>query len=123
MRAAASIRMKPFTVEFDKLVSFAGKPRPRPGPLVLGGDDGLVGLHALHDALGLALQDAGFGDRAVMPSTSFTPHVTLAYGMPPLPPRPIESVCWNVREFALVHSLLGRTRHVALARWPLVGEE
>ncbi|MBB5543619.1 phosphoesterase [Paraburkholderia fungorum] len=121
MRAAASIQMKPFTVEFDKVVSFAVKPRP--GPLVLGGGDGLVGLHALHDALGLALQDAGFGDRAVSPGTPFTPHVTLAYGMPPLPTRPVESVCWNVREFALVHNLLGRTRHIALARWPLVGAE
>lgn len=119
MRAAASIRMNPFTVEFDKMTSFAVKPRP--GPMVLAGDEGVVGIHALHDALGLVLQDAGFGDRALKPGTSYTPHVTLVYGMPPLPPRPIESVCWNVREFALVHSLLGRTRHVVLARWPLIG--
>jgi 2'-5' RNA ligase len=52
----------------------------------------------------------------------YTPHVTLAYGMPWAAARPVESACWNVREFALIHSLLGRTRHVALARWPLVGE-
>jgi hypothetical protein len=44
------------------------------------------------------------------------------------PPRPdwtkiaeqfVETVGWSVREFVLVHSLLGQTRHVLLARWPL----
>ena len=117
MNAAASISMEPFSVEFDSAVSFAIKPRP--GPLVLGGGEGVIGLHALHDALGLALQNAGFGDRAVSPNTPYTPHVTLAYGMPPIATRPVEAVSWNVREFALVHSLLGRTRHVVLARWAL----
>lgn len=117
MSAAASISMKPFSVDFDSAFSFALKPRP--GPLVLVGGEGVVGLHALHDALALALQSAGFGDRAVSPNTSYTPHVTLAYGMPWIATRPVEAVSWNVREFALVHSLLGRTRHVVLARWPL----
>ncbi|RKE36279.1 2'-5' RNA ligase [Paraburkholderia sp. BL23I1N1] len=117
MNAAASIRMEPFSVEFDSALSFALKPRP--GPLVLGGAEGVVGLHALHDALGSALQDAGFGDRAGSSNTMYTPHVTLAYGMPWVATRPVEAVSWNVREFALVHSLLGRTRHVVLARWTL----
>lgn len=119
MRAAASISMEPFTVGFESVVSFALKPRP--GPLVLGGSDGVAGLHALHDALGEALRNAGFGDRAVSASVPYTPHVTLAYGIPSIATRAIEPVCWNVREFALVHSLLGRTRHIALARWPLAG--
>jgi 2'-5' RNA ligase len=121
MQAAASISMAPFTVEFDTVTSFALKPRP--GPLVLKGGEGVVGLHALHDALGHALQNAGFGDRSDSSAVSYTPHVTLAYGMPWAAARPIESVCWNVREFALMHSLLGRTRHVTLARWPLAGVE
>lgn len=121
MRAAASISMAPFTVEFDAVVSFALKPRP--GPMVLRGGEGVVGLHALHDALGHALQNAGFGDPGGSSATSYTPHVTLAYGMPWAAARPVEPVCWNVREFALIHSLLGRTRHVVLARWPLIGSE
>lgn len=118
MRAAASINLAPFTVEFDAVASFASKPRP--GPLVLTGSEGVGGLHELHDALGHALRHAGFGDRAASNATSYVPHVTLAYGMPWAAAHPVESVCWNVREFALIHSLLGRTRHVALARWPLV---
>jgi 2'-5' RNA ligase len=120
MRAAASISMAPFTVEFDAVCSFASKPRP--GPLVLTGGEGVAGLHALHGALGHALQHAGFGERAASNTVPYTPHVTLEYGMPWAAARPVESACWNVREFALIHSLLGRTRHVALARWPLVGE-
>jgi RNA 2',3'-cyclic 3'-phosphodiesterase len=117
MSAAASVTMAPFTVEFDSALTFAQKPRP--GPLVLGGEEGVVGLHALHDALGAALQSAGFGDHAVAAKAPYTPHVTLAYGAPWIAPRPVEAVSWNVREFALVHSLLGRTKHVVLARWPL----
>jgi 2'-5' RNA ligase len=120
IKAAASIRMEPFSVEFDHALSFA--PKPRPGPLVLGGSEGVVGLHTLHDALTRALQNAGFGDPAVLPNAApYTPHVTLAYGMPWIAARPVEAASWNVREFVLMHSLLGRTRHIALARWPLTG--
>ncbi|WCM18139.1 2'-5' RNA ligase family protein [Paraburkholderia bryophila] len=119
MQAGASIRMEPFTVEFDSVVSFAA--RPRAGPLVLGGGAGVAGLHALHDALAAALRGAGAGDAAPSATVPYTPHVTLAYGMPWAATRPIEPVSWNVREFALMHSLLGRTRHVALARWRLAG--
>ncbi|RDK02371.1 2'-5' RNA ligase family protein [Paraburkholderia lacunae] len=120
MNAAASIRMAPFSVEFDRAVSFALKPRP--GPLVLAGGEGVAGLQALHDALELALDNVGFGDRTASPNAPYTPHVTLAYGMPWVATRAVEAVSWNVRELVLVHSLLGRTRHVALARWRLAAE-
>lgn len=118
MRAAEAISMTPFTVEFDAIDNF-GK-RPRPGPMVLTGGEGVVGLHALHDSLEQALIGVDFWERPVAAKT-YVPHVTLAYGMPPADKRPVEPVCWNVREFALIHSLLGRTRHIALARWSLVG--
>ncbi|EEA00923.1 Phosphoesterase HXTX [Burkholderia sp. H160] len=114
-RAAAAVSMAPFTVEFDAVASFAK--RPRPGPAVLVGEHGVRGLQALHDALEAGLQADG-----IEPDTRFTPHVTLAYGMPWIERRPAEPACWNVREFALMHSLLGRTRHIVLARWPLVGQ-
>lgn len=121
MNAAASIRMEPFSVEFDHVLSFASKPRP--GPLVLGGGAGVTGLHALHDELARALQNAGIEDHTVSPNAApYTPHVTLAYGMPWLATRPVDAVSWNVRELVLMHSLLGRTRHVPLARWPLTGQ-
>ncbi|APA84602.1 2'-5' RNA ligase family protein [Paraburkholderia sprentiae WSM5005] len=114
-RAAAAVSMAPFTVEFDAVASFAK--RPRLGPAVLVGEDGVRGLQSLHDALEARLRDDG-----IAPGERFTPHVTLAYGMPWSERRAAEPACWNVREFALIHSLLGRTRHIVLARWSLVGQ-
>lgn len=119
-RAAASIGMAPFTAEFDAVMNFGEKPRP--GPMVLTGSEGVIGFHALRDALEQALKDVGFWESPA-PARCYEPHVTLAYGMPPADKRSIEPVGWNVREFALIHSLLGRTRHVALARWHLGGGE
>lgn len=121
MRAAASIRMAPFTVEFDALASFASKPRL--GPRVLTGDEGVAGLHALHGALEQALLDAGFEARTGSNAKPYTPHVTLAYGMPWVAASATEPMCWNVREFALMHSLLGRSRYIPLARWRLEAGE
>ncbi|MBN3846430.1 phosphoesterase [Paraburkholderia sp. Ac-20342] len=118
-RAAGAVSMAPFAAEFDALESFAKKPRP--GPAVLVGEDGVQGLHRLHEVLGGALRTAGFGP-SFGSDTHFEPHVTLAYGIPWAERRPVEPAGWNVREFALIHSLLGRTRHIVLARWPLTGE-
>lgn len=116
MNAANAVSMHPFSVDFDSASRF-GK-RLYPGHLVLAGSEGVVGLHTLHDALGAALDHAGFHGRESAP---FTPHVTLAYGFPWSEPRAIDAVSWNVREFVLLHSLLGRTRHLPLGRWTLSG--
>ena len=45
--------------------------------------------------------------------------MTLLYGDRLVAERPVDSVSWAVREFALVHSLLGRSRYNVLARFPL----
>jgi 2'-5' RNA ligase len=34
-------------------------------------------------------------------------------------PEKVAPIAWRAREFVLVHSLLGQTRHIPLARWPL----
>jgi len=115
LRAAATIAMPQFEVVFDRALSFQGKPGNQ--PFVLRGCDGLVTLEAFHRVLVAALYKAGLaGGRAKL---QYTPHVTLLYGDPLILERPIEAVTWTVREFVLVHSLLGRTVHVPLARWPL----
>ena len=54
--------------------------------------------------------------------SSFRPHVTLLYDKRQVAeadlPRPIR---WPVRDFVLVHSFQGQSRHDHLARWPLRG--
>ncbi|MFJ2988300.1 RNA 2',3'-cyclic phosphodiesterase [Collimonas sp. NPDC087041] len=113
MNAAASVRAEPFDVTFERVLNFHGRPRNR--PLVLVGGDGVAALTAFQRTLAKALQRAGIRSA----NSHYTPHVTLLYNKYNVPSRDIEPISWTVREFALVHSLLGRTRHVTLARWPL----
>jgi RNA 2',3'-cyclic 3'-phosphodiesterase len=115
IRAAATVNVQPFAVAFDRAENFRGR------PLVLRADEGVLALMAFRHALGAALERAGFAARTRAP---FTPHVTLAYPHPSHAHRRVverfdDAIRWTVREFVLVHSLLGRTRHIALARWKL----
>jgi 2'-5' RNA ligase len=97
----------PFRVVFDRVMSF------RNGALVLRGDDGLIGLEILQQRLSDVL------DGRPRQARRFTPHMTLLRDSRLVDERPIEPIGWTVREFVLVHSLLGRTRHRHLVRVPL----
>jgi len=110
--AAARVDMTEFEVGFDSASSFSRQPRNR--PLVLRGDAGVVLLQELRSALGDSMARAG-----LKVDPAFTPHVTLLYDDRAVAPQPIDPVAWTVREFALVHSLIGRTEHRVLGRWPL----
>ncbi len=115
--AAATIAMPPFKVGLDRAMSFSG--RPGNLPFVLLGDDGVAGLCMFHQMLRTTMQNAGLGRGA---NRHYTPHMTLLYDARRVTEWTfIETIDWTVREFVLVHSLLGRTRHISLARWPLRG--
>jgi len=114
--AAATVRVSPFEVEFDRVASFSGRPGNR--PLVLRGTDGLAELMKFQRDLAAAITRARVG-RPV--ASQFTPHVTLLYDDTQVEERAVEPIRWTVKEFILVHSLLGQTRHVPLARWSLSG--
>lgn len=113
--AAADVSMPAFEVAFDSVSSFAGRTRKRPCVL-RGSHDALAPLCALQVALGRAMAGAGLLQWV---ERDFTPHVTLLYDDRRLDPQPVERIAWTVREFALVHSLLGRTEHRVLGRWSL----
>lgn len=114
--AAAAAAKPSFDVAFDRAASFLGRPNNR--PFVLRGGDGVAAVSAFQQALGAAMMTAGLGRRV---EQRFTPHVTLLYDDLCIAEHAVETVRWTAREFVLVHSLLGRTRHIPLARWPLVG--
>jgi 2'-5' RNA ligase len=116
--AAASLTFRPFDVMFDRVASFGGKPGNL--PFVLRGGDGLAALPLFHQALGAAMGKTGnrLGKRA---EPNFTPHVTLLYDGQSVAEQAIEPIGWTVREFVLVHSLIGQTKHIVLGRWPLKG--
>jgi len=112
--AAARVDAAAFSLAFDRVTSFdAGRER---SPFVLTADGGNASLHAFRAALGERLREAGLG-RHVTPG--FTPHVTLAYDKHVVPTEPVPPLGWRAAQFVLVHSLLGKTRHVRLAQWTL----
>jgi RNA 2',3'-cyclic 3'-phosphodiesterase len=110
--AVEQVRATPFTVAFNYVQSFSRADGRY--PLVLRGDDGIVGLEKLYQSLGRSMRMAGF-----KAAPDFTPHVTLIYGNRPISERPIEPIRWTVREFSLVLSLRGKTKYILLDRWPL----
>jgi len=114
--AAMSLVAPPFNVEFDRVLSFSRGARER--PLVLCGGTGLIALKAFQRNLGQALANAGLGR---FRTEGFTPHVTLLYDRQMVAEQRVEPVSWTVDEFVLVHSLVGKSQHRVLGRWPLRG--
>lgn len=109
--AAAAVAVAPFEVTFDRATSFGGNPKALPFVL-LGGEN--LALKAFQKTLGGAMAKA-----LLPPDAQFTPHVTMLRDPVSAPEQPIAPITWMVREFVLIHSLLGQTRHIPLSRWTL----
>jgi RNA 2',3'-cyclic 3'-phosphodiesterase len=113
-KTAAMIAMPAFLAGFDWAVSFGnGSNRP----LVLRGYDTVAGVMLLRRELVAALKPIGL--RSV--TENYTPHVTLLRETERIDDRPIEEIRWPAREFALIRSYYGQSRHEVLGRWPLHG--
>ncbi len=115
--AAAQVAAAPFDVAFRRVESF----RNRTGvyPFVLTDKDAAP-WRPLRDALGAALKAAGLGG-AVHAEDDFKPHVTLLRDKVRVKPAAVAPLGWTVRDFVLIHSLLGKTTHIHLARRVLTG--
>lgn len=114
--ALAQLEADPFTIRFDRIGSFHN--RSSHGDFVLTSSDGNEALHAFRQQLAVHLNAAALGQYA---KGSFTPHMTLAYNRPAVPFQQIEPVVWPAHDIVLVHSLLGKTRHIRVADKPLHG--
>lgn len=113
--ALSRLAAESFTIRFDQIGSFGN--RSSKSPLVLAATDGNDALHALHKQLATHLRVCGLGQHT---HDSFTPHMTMAYGKATAPFENMEPAVWPAGEVRLVHSLLGQTRHIALARKQLL---
>jgi 2'-5' RNA ligase len=112
--AAAGLVVRPFEVMFDRAKSF---PTGRPTrPLALIGGDGTIEVEMLQQSLFTEMKRIG-----LPVSRPRKPHMTLLYDRRAVTEQPVAPVRWFVREFVLIHSLFGLSRHVPLARWPLRG--
>jgi 2'-5' RNA ligase len=114
--AGAMVSTSSFPLVFDRVMSFDTHRDKRPVVLRPGYD--LARLSALHDVLGKAMIRARIGRYVV---SRFAPHMTLLYDSRLVRERPIEPIRMHVQDFVLVHSLVGQSRYIELARWPLRG--
>jgi RNA 2',3'-cyclic 3'-phosphodiesterase len=114
--AGASVSTSPFPLMFDLAVSFNSGRGKR--PLVLCPTSDLAGLFRLHLVLGEAMKRARIARHL---RSRFTPHMTLLYDTRIVPELRIEPILIHVRDFVLVHSIVGQQKHIELARWPLRG--
>jgi 2'-5' RNA ligase len=112
-QAASTVAMLPFRVSFDRVTSFGCR---RNRALVLVGGEGVVGVQMLQRELAAALNKIAFLRRKAPP---FNPHLTLLYYDGEIVEQAVEEIQWTVREFVLVRSLHGQSRHVSLKRWSL----
>lgn len=116
LEAAGTVALAPFEIVFNRLQSFRGKDNH---PLVLRCGDGLAAFAGLQKALIAALRATGYEGKA---PAGYTPHVTLLYDRQPIDETFLdEPIGWTVRDFALVYSVYGESRHMELGRWPLSG--
>lgn len=114
LAAGAAVRAAGFDLSFDRAGSFGN----RSVPWWLGCAQAPAGLHRLWEELDAALRSSGMAPARDHPPVA---HVTvLRDARARLPDVPIAPVSWPVREFVLVHSVLGsQAAYHPLARWPL----
>ena len=114
VRAAAEVRPPAFRVAFNRVATFGRGEGPR--AVVLRGDEGVLGVDLLQTALHAALVEASLVRRR---PRAFEAHVTLVRGQGEVPETPVPTISWTVREFLLVHSIVGRGCYDVVARFPL----
>ncbi len=113
-QALSALVAKPFIIRFDQIGSFSH--RQPSGPLVFTASEGNEELRALHTQLATHLRASALGQWT---RGSFEPHMTVAYNAATIPFQKIAPISWPAGEVVLIHSLLGRTRHIRLASQPL----
>lgn len=100
--------------DLDRIMRF-----PQARALVLCGEGGRKPLTRVHVQLGVGMHNAGLRHNI---SRDFTPHMTLLYDRKAMPPTTLDTpVSWTASEFLLIHSVVGKTEHRIIDRWPLLG--
>ncbi len=117
-RVGAQVAARPFRLAFNRVGTWGRGAGKR--PIVLWGDEGVIGAEALHDSLHGALVASGLRRG---PPPDLRPHMTLARDGIERPQELVAPVSWWVDEFVLLNSHFGAGRHEVLDRFPLDGRE
>jgi RNA 2',3'-cyclic 3'-phosphodiesterase len=109
-----AVTLSPFKVTLDRAGSFARTTGKR--PYVLLGGEGVADIMPLHCALVAAMFRTGL---EIPMRSSFNPHLTLLYDARHYMELSIDPISWVAREFVLIESHVGLTRHIVRGSWPL----
>jgi 2'-5' RNA ligase len=115
-RAAGQVAARPFNLMFNRFAAWGRGAGRR--PVVLYGDEGVIGAEALHDQIHARLAEAGLVRRPLRP---ISPHMTLLRETGEVAPAFVPPITWRVTEFVLVDVLHGQGRREILGAWPLNG--
>ncbi len=115
LAAANNIQMPAFNIKLDHFMSFDSKTGKF--PCVLTSKYELPELKNFWQELKNNLLAQRLGQNL---ANSFTPHTTLLYSRQPvIKTHAITPIQWPVKDFVLIESLVGKSEHIELGRWPL----
>jgi len=107
--AAATVKMQPFNVTFDRIGGTRGQ-------FLLRASDPLATLIEFRQSLSAALTKVGLRGRV---NRLFNAHMTLSYDFSDAPEQKIDPISWTVTHFALTESLLGKHKHIKRGSWKI----
>ncbi|MBY3072544.1 2'-5' RNA ligase [Rhizobium laguerreae] len=115
-QVAATVRARSFELTLDQTMSFKHQYEPQASVLSSSWEN--EALMYLYKQLREGMYEAGLPyDR----SGHLTPHMTLLYDRKTVPAERLNRpVRWKVREFLLIHSEYGSSKHQLIGRWPLL---
>lgn len=116
LTAARRVSVPAFDITLSCACSLMG--RSNSHPCVLLCPEERPAVYRLWRELSNQLMGVGLGRHL---EREFTPHVTFLHDRHVLAPEVIAPIQWTVREFSLIHSLLGRGEYRVLGTWQLRG--
>lgn len=119
LEAGGAVRSAGFTLTLDSAMRFSARDGQFPFVLCA---DGNSTKSALQLRKAIAAEQARVGVQ-VGGVSSYLPHVVLLEGHAiEVIEESITPIQWKVREFVLIRSFFGQSRHHVIGRWPLVSE-
>lgn len=112
--AASLVEARRFRVAFNRLGTWPAGDAQR--PIVLSGDEGVIGVNDLFSAIHKAMWRL---DMAPRRERGIEPHMTLMYDRVEAPEAAVEPVAWTVEDFVLIHTVRGEGRFEVVGRFPL----
>ncbi len=117
MKAASAVAHRPFRIALNQVQNWGRNEGGDAHPVVLCGDEGVIGVDSLRETLLRALSGLRRPDKP----KDFNPHLTLLWDRIGVAEDLAEAFVWTAREFVLIESPYGESQHHVVGRWALGG--